>query len=405
MVFAIILLSVFSSSFGNGKKNDVPVWNVGDNWNFDLEFSYEIEQSTLFLNITARSKELQFKVAREEGEFYYLDFKGNLELKVVGNIENINISASLRNAYASGYAYFKKSDLSLKEVYINITGLLVTSVAPLPIPFSASIKLIFTPSYAFISFPISEGSSWLTMPSIMRVELGEDLISFIKTIAELLKTILPSDMDEIVDEMLYLIDELFPAEKPVGLYFVECKSHSYLNVKAGTYEAYYMTFIGGISALYGNAYFSPTAKNIIKIYITDGEYLDFSAEIISSNYHQPGTPGKPQKPVGKERIRIRKSYEYESYAVDPDGDRLQYGWDWNGDYIVDEWTGFYPSGEKVRVSHKWDKKGDYEIRVRARDEKGLESEWSDSLAITVPLKNYRLFTPLISLLQDVLCSH
>ncbi|MEM2935155.1 MAG: hypothetical protein QXF32_02185 [Candidatus Thermoplasmatota archaeon] len=406
IICAIIFFSFFNSSFVNSKTDDVPVWNKEDRWIFDGEFSYEIEQPPLFLNITGKFKELNFSVVGEDEDIYYLDFKGNIELKVVANNESgINITASLKNAHVSGHAHFKKSNLGLKEFYINLTGLLIISVAPVPLSFSASMKITFTPPYAFISFPISEGSSWYTFPSIMKIELGEDLIDFIETIAELMKIVLPSDMDEVVDEIINAIDELFPLELPIGLQAVKCKSHEYLTVKAGTYESYHLFSIGAFYAFsyIANVYFSPTAKNIIKLHLTDEEHLNFSAELVSSTYHQPGTPEKPQKPYGKERVRIRKIYKYETSSIDPDGDKLQYGWDWNSDAIADEWTNFYNSGEKISTQHKWDKRGSYEIRVRARDENGLESEWSDSLAVSVPY--IRVPFPLLSLLLDVLSSH
>jgi len=407
VVCAIILFSSFNSSFGNSKNSDLPAWSKGDRWIFDGEFSYEIEESPLFLNITGKFRELNFNVAGENEDIYYLDFNGSIELKLVANVEGgINITASLKNARVSGYAHFEKSNLGLNKFYINITGFLIISVAPVPLPFSASMTITFTPAYSFISFPISEGSIWCTPFSIMKIELGEDLIDFIETMAELMKKVLPSDMDEVIDVILNVIDELFPLELPVGLQAVECKSHEYLTVKAGTYESYHLFSMGGFYAFYyiANIYFSPTAKNIVKMLLTE-EHLNFSAELVSSTYHQPGVPEKPAKPSGKERIRIRKSYEYETYSVDPDNDKLQYGWDWDGDYAVDEWTGFYNSGEKAIISHKWDKRGSYEIRVRARDENGFESEWSDPLAISVPYIRAGYFNPILFLLLNELFLH
>ncbi|MBC7128189.1 MAG: hypothetical protein H5T45_00440 [Thermoplasmatales archaeon] len=408
VICAIILFSSFNSSFGNSKTNDVPAWSKGDRWIFDGEFSYEIEESPLFLNITGKLSELNFNVASEDEDIYYLDFNGSIELKLVANVEGgINITASLKNARVSGYAHFEKSNLGLNKFHINITGFLIISVAPVPLPFSASMIITFTPPYSFISFPISEGSIWYTLPSIMKIELGEDLIDFIETMAELMKKVLPSDMDEVVDEILNAIDEFFPLELPVGLQAVECKSHEYLTVKAGTYESYHLFSIGGFYAFYyiANVYFSPTAKNIIKMLLTDEEHLNFSVELVSSTYHQPGVPEKPERPSGKERVRIRKSYEYETYSIDPDNDKLQYGWDWNSDAIVDEWTGFYNSGEKAIISHKWDKRGSYEIRVRARDENGFESEWSDPLAISAPYIRAVYFNPILALLLNELFLH
>ncbi len=42
------------------------------------------------------------------------------------------------------------------------------------------------------------------------------------------------------------------------------------------------------------------------------------------------------------------------------------------------------SGEIYEVNHTWDEKGEYEIRVKAKDEHGAESEWSDPLPVSMP---------------------
>jgi parallel beta-helix repeat protein len=95
-------------------------------------------------------------------------------------------------------------------------------------------------------------------------------------------------------------------------------------------------------------------------------------------------PNKPETPIGKIEGKIRKEYSYKTKAIDPDGDRIQFGWDWNGDKIIDEWTKFYNSGEIVNTYHKWIKNNTYEISVLARDEKSQISDWSDSIIVNIP---------------------
>ena len=99
-------------------------------------------------------------------------------------------------------------------------------------------------------------------------------------------------------------------------------------------------------------------------------------------------PEKPTKPTGPVGGQIRMEYEYNVSTNDPNGnqfgDRIRYGWDWDGDYLVDNWTGYYPSGDTCTFSHLWEKKGTYEIRVKARDSHGATSPWSDPLTVTMP---------------------
>jgi len=56
-------------------------------------------------------------------------------------------------------------------------------------------------------------------------------------------------------------------------------------------------------------------------------------------------------------------------ASDPEGDQIQYHFDW-GD-TTEEWTGFYPSGEPVQMTHVWEKEGTYNVLLRNYDEHGM----------------------------------
>ncbi len=104
--------------------------------------------------------------------------------------------------------------------------------------------------------------------------------------------------------------------------------------------------------------------------------------------HPPNIPQKPsgEQDIGPSKKDYDREYEYTTKATDPDGDRIKYGWDWNGDGIVDQWTDFYPSGQECKVKHKWEipkiKGGPcpfYGVKVKAVDENGAESIWSDCL--------------------------
>lgn len=54
-----------------------------------------------------------------------------------------------------------------------------------------------------------------------------------------------------------------------------------------------------------------------------------------------------------------------------------------GDGTNSGWLGPYGSGETVCADHSWDMNGTYEIRVKAKDEDGLESPWSDPLVVLI----------------------
>jgi len=107
------------------------------------------------------------------------------------------------------------------------------------------------------------------------------------------------------------------------------------------------------------------------------------------------SPGVPTPPSGSSRGKPGETYTFTTTSQDLDNDKIQYGWDWNGDFQVDQWTGFIDSGENCEMSHAWNESGSYKIRVIAMDEKGFTngyhlnemgefSFWSDPLSITMP---------------------
>jgi len=93
-------------------------------------------------------------------------------------------------------------------------------------------------------------------------------------------------------------------------------------------------------------------------------------------------PEKPLIPSGPEQIKPGISYSYSSSTTDVDGDLIYYLFDW-GDDEISEWLGPYDSGETIEATHTWQSKGRYQIKVKAKDEHGLQSEWSDPLAISI----------------------
>jgi hypothetical protein len=99
-------------------------------------------------------------------------------------------------------------------------------------------------------------------------------------------------------------------------------------------------------------------------------------------------PNKPNTPDGPTSGKIKNSYTYSTSANDPDGHRVKYGFDWDGDDQVDDWTTLVNSGEIASKSHTWTTQGTYEIKVKAQDEYGEDSVWSDPLSISMPKNKF-----------------
>jgi hypothetical protein len=92
-------------------------------------------------------------------------------------------------------------------------------------------------------------------------------------------------------------------------------------------------------------------------------------------------PSIPEIPDGPTQGGVGLEYSYETKSTDPNGGYIKYCFDWGDDTI--SWTDWYSSGKTASQTHKWDKPGDYEIKVKARDQYGLDSDWSDSLIVKI----------------------
>ena len=95
------------------------------------------------------------------------------------------------------------------------------------------------------------------------------------------------------------------------------------------------------------------------------------------------TPNKPQIPQGPSTGKINEQQNFTTTTSEPDNEQLYYKWDW-GDNSPQDWIGPFQSNEICNSSHIWSEKGNYEIRVKAKDVNGAESEWSDPLSIKIP---------------------
>jgi len=88
-------------------------------------------------------------------------------------------------------------------------------------------------------------------------------------------------------------------------------------------------------------------------------------------------PDKPHSPSGPDSIKINEVHTFTTSALDSDGDQIYYLFDW-GDGSNSKWVGPLNSGEIAHASHIWTIQGEYKIRVKVKDEHGIQSGWSES---------------------------
>ena len=93
-------------------------------------------------------------------------------------------------------------------------------------------------------------------------------------------------------------------------------------------------------------------------------------------------PENPEKPSGPNSGCPNVDFTFSTTTTDPNGDQVFYMWDW-GDGTQSDWIGPFNSGETAEASHTWTDVGTYEIKVRAKDDNGAKSDWSDIKIFTV----------------------
>ena len=134
-------------------------------------------------------------------------------------------------------------------------------------------------------------------------------------------------------------------------------------------------------------------KKIIGILIGILFILPISA-VIADDDEGNGANRAPCAPIVVDQSSGDDKLECECtfYSTDPDGDDVFYYIDWgdskveliqtlDDDDIVRPWDGPYDSGELLSLNHKYDERGDYVIKIQARDTHDLES-----LTTTLPIK-------------------
>jgi len=123
-------------------------------------------------------------------------------------------------------------------------------------------------------------------------------------------------------------------------------------------------------------------------------------------------PARPDAPDGPSSGSTNKQYTYSASSTDPENDKLYYLFDWgNGEFSG--WIGPYNSGQTAEASYAWSSQGDYQIKVKAKDEHGVQSEWSPTISISMPrsktterplvhfLENYPRFVNLFRLIFSI----
>ncbi len=114
------------------------------------------------------------------------------------------------------------------------------------------------------------------------------------------------------------------------------------------------------------------------------QYGDYPEDIGTLISLWPGSepPETPTTPNGPDEWIPYVEATFSSTTTDPEGESIYYMFDW-GDGNMSGWVGPYASGQTGKASHDWTELGEYEIKVVAKDENGIESNWSEPAVLSI----------------------
>jgi len=118
----------------------------------------------------------------------------------------------------------------------------------------------------------------------------------------------------------------------------------------------------------------------------------FEKEIFIKNIYGPTIP----EISGPTKSSPGKDLTYNIISYDP-GNTISYYIEW-GDGESDDWFGSFDSGEEIQQSHSFDSTGTFIVKVKAKNQFDIESEWG-TINVRMP-KSMHIFNFLFEFLQD-----
>ena len=329
----ITLLPIHVSSVGVDK----PIWHIGDKWIYDIYYNEtrdDNSSSQWFFD------HLKLNVINISDSYYILSLNG----RVKGKLKS-SITLDMNNGILHGTAMVKRDNLAFYKCWIYIQG--SQSIGFIDVPVIINISVTSIPPFTSLKFPLYSGDNWYTQQSEFKINIS----------------ILINDNPVSI-----------PPYNNITFNSTEmkCEDIENIEVKAGRYNCFKIIDTKGLH----QTFFSPEAGAAIKSYIHN-ETMELYMELVDTTFKPTCYPSIPDGPIIG---RPNESYEYCTTAVSLTN--IYYKWSW-GDNNTTEWLGPYKSMEISCSQHTWSKPGVYEIKVKTREENGIESPWSQPLLIHI----------------------
>ena len=377
IIFLVIVSMLFvNASFGISVDNlksinndvDIPTWSTGNSWKYYMSISGGYESNIIELEF----QDITFTVEQVQTEFYNMDVTGTftgyaslrlpfLPFQVTGSISDGQISAT---------SNVSKNTLLLSKMdNVQILGKIGRY------DFNAYGQIVFT--YATpgaLHFPLNIGDIWYPGITLIYPDLKVNVLGLNLNIPNILNS-------------------TYNAQKiSIWAHTVEVDCWDLIEIGTSDYDALKIVSpdLGEEKHEY---WYAPSVGNIIKvksrgIHVSGepegyfGQY-DLDIELKETTYDiKTNPPSTPADFSGDFQILVGIEAFYTATATDPDYDMIRYICDW-GDGTLSASETFYNSGLKGEISHIWTKKGEYAVKVKARDKSGAESSWSAPITVTV----------------------
>ena len=157
---------------------------------------------------------------------------------------------------------------------------------------------------------------------------------------------------------------------------------------------------------YTNVELYNDSDGLLKDMLTESSYTYTASAMISQDFYivcyvVNYPPDRPERPTGPIEVKVGTECTWSSKTTDPNGDQIYYWFDWD-DGTNSGWIGPYDSDQEANAKHTYEKKGDVNIIVKARDEYDAESGWSPPLTVTIPRNKVLTKTFFIDLFEQYL---